>query len=297
MNALPVSCSKTYLGPITDSRVWPIFTLRPDDIIVATPPKCGTTWMQAICLMLIFGRPGMDIELDKLSRWLDCAFRDRDVITSALNALTHRRCIKTHTALDGITYDPNCTYIAVYRHPVDAHFSMRQMSQKLRIELLQSRFPEDVHDAFMMFCNDADPTRGTDDMTLFGLVEHYLSYKRWERLPNVHLFHYADMTRDLAGQIDRVADILGYEYSDAVMAQITDGARFEKMQHNAIHAKADDPATNAIAPKDFFHNATSNKWEGRLSAADMDHYAQAIAKLLPEEDVAWLQWGNTGASK
>lgn len=292
MRALPISCAKTYVGPITDSRVWKDFQLRAGDIIVSTPPKCGTTWMQAICLMLIHGRPGMDIELGILSRWLDCAFRDRDEIVTALDGQNHRRCIKTHTALDGITYDPNCIYIAVYRHPVDAHFSMRRMAQKLRIDIMRDRFPRDIRKAFMMFCDDADPDRGSDDMTLYGLVDHYRSFKTWEHLPNVHLFHYADMTRNLPAEICRVARILGYRYSDQVMADIVQGARFDTMQHNAIHHTPDDPNKSAVAPKDFFHSATSNKWEGRLTDADMTHYTQAISELIPPEDVAWMEWGD-----
>jgi aryl sulfotransferase len=30
------------------------FELRPDDIVISTPPKCGTTWTQMICALLIF---------------------------------------------------------------------------------------------------------------------------------------------------------------------------------------------------------------------------------------------------
>jgi hypothetical protein len=52
-------------------------------------------------------------------------------------AQNHRRCIKTHTPFDGIPYDPDCTYIAVYRHPIDAHFSMRRHVANLQEDLIQ----------------------------------------------------------------------------------------------------------------------------------------------------------------
>lgn len=34
---------KFYLGPLTDNRRWDMVDIRPDDVIVATPPKSGTT--------------------------------------------------------------------------------------------------------------------------------------------------------------------------------------------------------------------------------------------------------------
>jgi aryl sulfotransferase len=50
--------SKTvdYKGPITDTSRWQNFKPRPDDIFICTPPKCGTTWTQAIVAMLVFGK-------------------------------------------------------------------------------------------------------------------------------------------------------------------------------------------------------------------------------------------------
>jgi len=55
--------------------------------------------------------------------WLDVAFRDRKAIATSLSNLERRRCIKTHTPMDGIAYGAEPTYIVVYRHPVDVHFS------------------------------------------------------------------------------------------------------------------------------------------------------------------------------
>ena len=69
--------SATYVSRMTDNRIWDRFALRQGDVIVATPPKCGTTWSQALVLSLLFGKPGMDKEMDDLSIWLDPGFRDQ----------------------------------------------------------------------------------------------------------------------------------------------------------------------------------------------------------------------------
>jgi hypothetical protein len=40
-------------GFVFDSSRWDSFERRPGDIIICTPPKCGTTWTQMICALLV----------------------------------------------------------------------------------------------------------------------------------------------------------------------------------------------------------------------------------------------------
>jgi aryl sulfotransferase len=40
-----------YQGLVHDSARWDGFVFRPDDIVISTPPKCGTTWTQMICAL------------------------------------------------------------------------------------------------------------------------------------------------------------------------------------------------------------------------------------------------------
>jgi aryl sulfotransferase len=73
--------------------------------------RSGTTWMQAICALLIFQTPDLPAPLSQLSPWLDWLSLDHSEVLAAPAAQEHRRFIKTHTPLDGLPLDPQVTYI------------------------------------------------------------------------------------------------------------------------------------------------------------------------------------------
>ena len=66
-SAARMTAVRRYEGTVFDSGRWDGFELRPGDIIISTPPKCGTTWMQMTCALLIFQEPELPLPLDTLS--------------------------------------------------------------------------------------------------------------------------------------------------------------------------------------------------------------------------------------
>lgn len=288
------SAPRLYTGHLTNTAPWRHFRLREDDVVVATPPKCGTTWTQAIVCTLIHGSPDLPDRLGELAPWLDCAFKDQVALAAVLDAQTHRRCIKSHAPLDGIKWDPRVAYFGVYRHPVDAHFSMRKHVEKAKpgaMAEVRARYPEDVGRAFEMFVEDPSPDGTADDMSLDGIVRHYRSFLAAADRPNVHLLHYADLTRDLAGQIKRVAEILGITHAPEVMDRIVEGARFENMKSDESKSPASRVGTIFREGENFFDSGTSRKWEGQISETRMARYRERLASLLPGAEARWLEEG------
>jgi hypothetical protein len=114
-----------YQGLLSNSRRWEGFAFRPGDIVIDTPPKCGTTWMQLLCAMLVHGRVELDRPLSDLSPWLDVLVDPLDVVVANLEAQEHRRIIKTHTPLDGVPHDDRVTYVCVGRDPRDVAVSFQ----------------------------------------------------------------------------------------------------------------------------------------------------------------------------
>lgn len=58
-----------YRSIASDSARWDGFPFREGDIVISTPPKCGTTWTQMICALLVFGTPKLDRPLVQISQW------------------------------------------------------------------------------------------------------------------------------------------------------------------------------------------------------------------------------------
>jgi aryl sulfotransferase len=86
-----------YQTIIADSGRWDGFVFRPDDTVISTPAKCGTTWLQMICALEIFQRTKFDRLLDRISPWLDILVRPLAEVLADFEAQTQGRFIKTRT--------------------------------------------------------------------------------------------------------------------------------------------------------------------------------------------------------
>src|SRR3954469_20018941 len=123
-----------YHNLVFDSARWESFPFRDDDIIISTPPKCGTTWTQMLCALLVFNTTTFDRPLAHISPWLDMMTRPLESVLADLDAQTHRRFIKTHTPLDGLPYDERVTYLCVGRDPRDVAVSCAHHLANLDLE-------------------------------------------------------------------------------------------------------------------------------------------------------------------
>src|SRR5687767_7947304 len=93
---------RIYRTWIIDSRRWERYRPRRGDVVIATYPKCGTTWMQRIVDLLVFQntepRPIMQI-----SPWIDRRFPEAiETVAARIEAQDHRRFLKAHLPADGL---------------------------------------------------------------------------------------------------------------------------------------------------------------------------------------------------
>lgn len=292
---------------VYNSERWAGFAFRDDDIVISTPAKSGTTWMQMQCALLLFRTADLPAPLAKVSPWLEMNTRPLADVVADLEAQTHRRFIKTHTPLDGLPWDERVTYVHVSRDPRDAALSwdnhMANMDMGRLIEVraasvglddlaelgLEGGPPTPPDDPVLRFWQWMEGD-GSGDPSMLA-IHTYLSQTFWEVRdePNVHLFHYGDLTRDLPGQMARLAEALGV---DPPTEELVDAARFEQMK-----ARADDLAPNSDVKlwhdnSRFFEKGRSGDWRALVGDDAMPRYEAALGAL--SSDPALTTWLHDG---
>lgn len=283
-----------YLGPLTDNRRWDMVNIRPDDVIVVTPPKCGTTWMQTIVALLLSGDPNVETELSVKMPWVDIRIREMEEVAERLEAMTYRRGMKSHTPMDGLPVDDHAQYICVFRHPLDAHFSYRNHVRNIPMSWFDHWYPEEDADGvtFRRFLDGGPEGFDGDAMPLAHILRHYKAALALSDRPNVSLFHYADMKRDLAGVFAILARLLGTTRSGAVMERLIEAATFDNMKHNAERYAPSGGKGFFKSDSAFFNSGTSGKWRGKLTDAELAAYDAMMDAHLTPEDRNWLENGS-----
>jgi aryl sulfotransferase len=291
MSDLP-SQETIYRAEVEDSARWQQFNHRAGDVFICTPPKSGTTWTQGICALLIFGRADVGSGNGTSSPWIELTLDPMDDMNARLAQQTHRRYIKSHSPLDGVIYWPDALYFAVFRHPLDIYFSILKHGDN---QLAPGENPvynmdrSKSFDAFLTHPFQADPTNNT---TLPSILHHYRSFLKWQHLPNIHLFHYADMKRDLAGEMARFAEAMDIRHPPDPMADLVRAADFDSMKKNADLFAPEVGDGYWKDKREFFSSGKSNKWEGRLSDAQLAAYDAVVAAALTKDERRWLEWGS-----
>lgn len=291
---------------MADSSRWERFQFRDDDIVISTPSKCGTTWMQNIVGMLVLGRPVLGAPIGTLSPWLDMLVRTDEEVFDLLDAQQHRRWIKTHTPLDGLPLNPTVTYITLIRHPLDVALSDRdhranqngQRAHDLRLAVAGppeppfDRGPDDVAGYLRWFIDNDLPPTGSGPNGLDDFCEQVSSYWALRRLPNVHLFHYQDLWDDLDGEMRRVAEVLGVTIDEQGWFSFVDAATLDSMR-----SRSDDTAPDAHLglwhdTTDFFRSGGARDWVTLLTDAELDHFHERL-EYLAADATGWVLHGRS----
>jgi aryl sulfotransferase len=286
-----------YRSPDEDSARWLGFPFRSDDIVISTRSKSGTTWVQMICALLVFGTPELPERLERLSPWLDWLVTPRPDVYAALEAQTHRRFIKTHTPLDGVPLESRVTYIVVVRHPLDMAVSLYHQGDNLNRtrlrELLGHPEPATPPPARpplpawvrRWIDRDEDPRQALDSLP--GVLWHFADAWARREEPNVVLVHYDDLARDLEGEMRRLAARLGICVPDDTWPALVHAATFEAMRREASALAPE--ATGVLKDSArFFRRGSSGEGREVLTAAEVEHYHQRAATMAPPDMLTWL---------
>ena len=292
---------------MTDSARWGRFTFRPDDVVISTPSKSGTTWMQTIVGMLLLDRIDLGAPISTISPWLDMLIHTDEEVFALLERQTHRRFIKTHTPLDGLPRLPSVTYIAVIRHPLDVALSdldHRANIDEERLGALRTAAaapdesgtraldgaPEEPGDYLRWFIdNDVEPT-GSGPYGLADYCNQTLTYWEARGEPDVALFHYGDLWNDLDNEMRRVAAVLGVEVVEERWPAFVEAAGLAAMRSRADHTAPNADVGIWHSPERFFSVGGTRGWASLLDDGDIAHFDDRLRDLAGDA-ADWVSRG------
>ena len=293
-----------YRNVVLDSARWEGFEFRDDDIVISTPPKCGTTWTQMMCALLIFQDTAFPRPLTQMSPWVEVQTARIEDVFAVLEAQPHRRFVKSHCPLDGIPFDPRVTYITVGRDPRDVALSWDNHMDNLRLDhFIELRAAAVGLDDLAEVMPEGPPVRPADPAQRFwdwmeappfgasglaGTVHHIDTF--WQRRddPNVVLLHYADLQADLDGQMRGLAARLGIAIDEDRWPTLVGAATFDSMRGRATELA---PQSTSEYWKDndrFFNRGTCGQWRDLVTAEDLVRYDTIISAMASPELVTWL---------
>jgi aryl sulfotransferase len=291
-----------------DSGRWEGFEFRRDDIVISTPPKCGTSWVQMITALLVFQTPELPLPLTTLSPWLDVRMGAKRDVLADLEKQTHRRFIKTHTARWGLPIADGVTYICAGRDPRDVALSWddhlanadhavggaRLMAAAAIDGVDLPRPPEPPSDDldqsarakfWRWVLDDTPPTIVLS--SLLSTLDHVQSFWDVRDADNTVLLHYHDLNADLEGQMRSLADRLRIDVPAQRWPTLVKAASFEEMRRRPSMTAPE--AGVYLDDAAFFKKARKGEWRHILdNEPDLRRYNDRAAALAPTELLAWM---------
>ncbi|HEV8626177.1 MAG TPA: sulfotransferase domain-containing protein [Acidimicrobiia bacterium] len=299
------SRTRLYRHHHLDSTRWDAVRLRPDDIIVSTSAKAGTTWMQRILSLLIFGTGPLPGVLTKVSPWIDCRYTDPlDEVVARIEGQDHRRFLKTHLPVDALPFDEKVRYVVVGRDTRDVFMSLwnhyRSYTEVMYAAVAAGdppgeplpRCPDDLRWLWSQWLTRASFPWESDGWPFWSHHYHAAAWWEFRHLENVLLVHYNDLHTDLEAEMRRVAAHIGADVAEESWPALVDAARFDAMKADgaALLGPMDRFAGGADA---FLYKGTNGRWRAALTPVDLGLYDAVVGRLDPGLR-AWLEGGRSG---
>jgi hypothetical protein len=179
------------------------FRPRASDVIIATYPKCGTTWLQQI-VHALRSDASMDFpEITAVVPWLELS-HDMGVDPDAPQ-VAHPRAFKSHLSFDDVP--KGARYVNAVRDPGDALLSLYRFFDGWRME------------------------PGAITLESFAF-EFYLRREGGRDDPSVLLLCYENMLQDPSGTVRRIAHFIGVDADATLLERVLTHSSLQFMKRH-----------------------------------------------------------------
>ncbi|WJX92973.1 hydroxyjasmonate sulfotransferase [Trifolium repens] len=267
------------------------FQAKDSDVVVASLPKSGTTWLKALTFAIVNRHRFSSLEMDhplltsnphelvpffELNVYVDTFFQ-----FTKFNPLKmfEPRIFGTHIPFPSLAKsikESNCRIIYICRNPYDTYVSYWNYMSKITSS--PSLTPLTIEDEFERYC------KGICHVGPFW--DHILSYwKESIARPNKILFlKYEDLKEDADFHVKKIADFLGCPFTQeeeisGVIENIINLCSFKKMKELEAN-KSGVLGSKNIEKKHFFRKAEIGDWVNYLSPSMVEKLSKIIEEKL-----------------
>ncbi|GBO19407.1 Sulfotransferase family cytosolic 1B member 1 [Araneus ventricosus] len=194
---------------------------RDGDIIIASYPKTGSTWLQYIVLQITSKGQLFLSSINDFEKVMPCMGMSGP---EDIDNLTGVRVYRHHYRYDMVKKNPKAKVLYVYRNPADTVISRYHFSQEIYEQKL------DLDEFFNEFL--------TGNIGYGQYFEHILSFLAHKNDDNLLLISYEKLYDDPKDGILRIAKFLGEEYyrnlsdDESLLNKIVECTNFDCMKKN-----------------------------------------------------------------
>lgn len=299
---------RLYRSWTTDSRRWAHYRPRDGDVIIATYPKCGTTWMQRIVDLLVFQSPEPR-SINEVSPWIDRSISPIESVMEQIEKQAHRRFLKSHLPFDGLPYFEAVRYIHVARDGRDAcmsyfnHCSAYTASMYAALDQAAAedmrapapRCPDDVRIFWHDWLTRGIEPGSDDGFPGLSFFDFENTWWRARSRENVLLVHYNDLKEELEGEMRRIAAFLSIDVEEGSWAPIVRAATFEEMKRDGEALLPQLGTLIEGGSQRFLYKGSNGRWREVISAAELALYENKAASRFTRGLASWIEGGRVKA--
>ena len=204
-----------------------------------------------------------------------------------------------------MSYEAAVTYICVGRDPRDVAISWAHFQDNINLQaLFEARDRAVGNEDLAAMYRDVKPLptdpiarfwRWVDDsadgevahVNLASTMHHLATFWEMREQPNVVLVHYADLQRDLEGEMRRIAQRLDIDIDEDRLPDLVAAAGFDTMRERADEIVPNSTEALWQSNRAFFHSGRNGQWQQLLDDAGRRRYADRVKQLAPPDLIGW----------
>ncbi|XP_067448704.1 cytosolic sulfotransferase 2-like [Thunnus thynnus] len=257
------------------------FKARPDDILLATYPKAGNTWVSYVLDLLYFSQMSSErqesVSLHERVPFLELQMPGFPSGVDELNKLTTSpRIIKTHLPVQFIPksfWEQNSKIIYVARNAKDSAVSYFHFDRMNKVQ----PEPGDWNSFLQRFIEG--------QMVFGSWYEHVRVW--WEKKKtssNILYLFYEDLIEDTERELSRLCSFLGLSPSEELKKQVIEKVLFDNMKKNKmVNGSNDEVFDFKISP--FMRKGKVGDWRNHFTVEQNEQFDEDYEKKMKNTDL------------